>query len=93
MDKQIKETLIYLGNSIKNERKRQGITRKQMEYLSEVSVDTIKRMEAGKPVSSEKLLRIVMTLDVPFSVLLPSPQRNKITIRQEINKLLDELEK
>ena len=62
-----------------------------MEYLSEVSEDTIKRMEAGQPVSSEKLLRIVMTLDVPFSVLLPSPQRDKITIRQEIDKLLDEL--
>ncbi|MFR8332327.1 MAG: helix-turn-helix domain-containing protein [Oscillospiraceae bacterium] len=50
------------SNETKNERKRQGITREQMEYLSEVSVDTIKRMEAGKPVSSEKLLRIVMTL-------------------------------
>ena len=54
-------------------------------------MDTIKRMEAGKPVSSEKLLRVVMTLDVPFSVLLPAPQRDKATIRQEIDKLLDEL--
>ena len=91
MDKQIKKTLIYIGEKIRTERKKQNITREQMEQLTEVSVDTIKRIEAGKSASTENLFRIALALDVPFSVLLPEPPQDKYVIRQKIDKLMDEL--
>ena len=93
MDEQINETLIYVGKRIRAERERLKLTREDMEELTGVSVDTIKRIEAGKPATTENLLRIVMALDVPISILFPAPSRDKIAIRQEIDKLMDELVK
>ena len=91
IDKQIKKTLIYVGEKIRTEREKQNITREEMEQLTEVSVDTIKRIEVGKSASSENLFRVALALDVPFSVLLPEPPQDKYVIRQKIDKLMDEL--
>ena len=93
MDIEIEETLIYVGKRIRIERERLNLTREDIEELTGVSGDTIKRIEAGKPATTENLLRIVLALDVPISILFPAPPRGKIAIRQEIDKLMDELVK
>lgn len=90
-DKQIEQTLKYLGKKIRTERESQGITREDLESLSGVSVDTIKRIEKGTPVSTENLIRIALILDVPISMLFPAPKRDKATVRKEIDSLLDTL--
>ena len=91
MDIEIEETLIYVGKRIRTERERLNLTREDIEELTGVSGDTIKRIEAGKPATTENLLRIVLALDVPIAILFPAPPRDKIAIRQEIDKLMDEL--
>lgn len=88
---QINETLIYVGQKLRTEREKLHITREHMELITEVSVDTIKRIESGKPSSIENVLKIAAALHVPFSLLFPAPPRDKHVIRQEIDKLLDEL--
>ena len=91
LDEQINETLIYVGQKLRTERERLHITREHMELISVVSVDTIKRIEAGKPSSIENVLKIAAALGMPFPLLFPAPPRDKHMIRQEIDNLLDEL--
>ena len=76
---QVSQDLESLGMAIKNTRISKGITREQLEDLSGVSGDTIKRIEKGKSVTTENMMFIVS-----------SPERDKITIRQKIDALLDE---
>lgn len=61
-----------------------------MEDLSGVSGDTIKRIEKGKSVTTENMMFIVNSLEVTIKDLFSSPERDKITIRQKIDALLDE---
>lgn len=91
LGEQINETLIYVGQKLRTERERLHITREHMELITKVSVDTIKRIEAGKPSSIENVLRMAVALHIPYSLLFPAPPRDKHVIRQEIDKLLDEL--
>ena len=91
LDEQINETLIYVGQKLRTERERLHITREHMELISGVSVDTIKRIEAGKPSSIENVLKIAAALGMPFPLLFPALPRDKHMIRQEIDNLLDEL--
>lgn len=90
---QINETLIYVGQKLRTERERLHFTREYMEQITAVSVDTIKRIESGKPSSIENVLKIAAALHIPFSLLFPAPPRDKYVIRQEIDTLLDELSK
>ena len=90
---QINETLIYVGQKLRTERERLHFTREYMEQITAVSVDTIKRIESGKPSSIENVLKTAAALHVPFSLLFPAPPRDKYVIRQEIDKLVDELSK
>ena len=91
MDEQINETLIYVGKKLRTERERLRITREHMELITAISVDTIKRIEAGKSSSIENVLRMAAALHMPFSLLFPAQPRGKYVIRQEIDRLLDEL--
>ena len=91
LDGQINRTLIYVGQKLRTEREISRITREHMELITGISVDTIKRIEAGKPSSIENVLKIAAALNIPFSLLFPAPPRDKQVIRQEIDELLDEL--
>ena len=91
LGEQINETLIYVGQKMRTKRERLHFTREYMEQITAVSVDTIKRIEAGKPSSIENVLKIAVALYIPFPLLFPAPPRDKHVIRQEIDKLLDEL--
>lgn len=90
LDDQIKAILAEIGNNIRDERKKSHITREKMEDLTGVSIDTIKRIEAGKASSIENVLRIAAVLHISFPLPFGAP-RDKQLIWQEIDKLLDEL--
>lgn len=91
IDIEIKETLTYVGKRIRTERERLDLTREDIAELTGVSGDTIKRIEEGNSATTENLLRIVLALDVPISILFPAPPRDKISLGQEIIRQIDEL--
>ena len=90
-DGQINETIIRIGKKLRAEREKLHITREYVELITGVSIDTIKRIEAGKPSSIENVLKIAASLHIPFSLLFPAPSRDKEVLRQEIDNLLDEM--
>ena len=81
LDKQVNDTLIYIGQKLRAERER----------IIGVSVDTIKRIEAGESASIKNVLKIAKALDIPYPMLFPTSPRDKYVIRQEIDELLNEL--
>jgi transcriptional regulator with XRE-family HTH domain len=91
LDKQVNDTLIYIGQKLRAERERSNITRENMERIIGVSVDTIKRIEAGESASIKNVLKIAKALDIPYPMLFPTLPRDKYVIRQEIDELLNEL--
>lgn len=90
-DGQINETIIRIGKKLRAEREKLHITREYVELITGVSIDTIKRIEAGKPSSIENVLKIAASLNIPFSLLFPASSQDKQVLRQEIDNLLDEM--
>ena len=75
IDGKVDNVLKKVGSRIRAERQYQKLTREELEKLSGVSVDTIKRIEAGKTVKSDKLLRVILALDITFDLLFPQFSR------------------
>lgn len=59
IDCKIESTLHTIGARISAERNHQNLTRDDLEELSGVSSDTIKRIEAGYIVKVDKFLRVI----------------------------------
>ena len=54
-------------------------------------MDTIKRIEAGKTVKSDKLLRVILALDIPFDLLFSRVKESKEDVAKRIKYLVDNL--
>ena len=91
IDGKVDNVLKNIGSRIRAERQYQKITREELEELSGVSVDTIKRIEAGKTVKSDKLLRVILALDIPFDLLFPRVKESKEDVAKRIKYLVDNL--
>lgn len=87
----VDNVLKSIGSRIRAERQYQKLTREELEELSGVSVDTIKRIEAGKTVKSDKLLRVILALDIPFDLLFPHVKESKEDVAKRIKYLVDNL--
>lgn len=87
----VDNVLKSIGSTICAERQYQKITREELEELSGVSVDTIKRIEAGKTVKSDKLLRVILALDITFDLLFPRVKESKEDVAKLIKCLVDNL--
>lgn len=87
----VDNVLKSIGSRIRAERQYQKLTREELEELSGVSVDTIKRIEAGKTVKSDKLLRVILALDIPFDLLFPRVKESKEDVAKRIKYLVDNL--
>ncbi len=59
-----KELLKRLGQILKNKRIQKEVTQKELSSHSGVSVDTVKRGESGKSISTENLMRIMRSLEM-----------------------------
>ena len=87
IDGKVDNVLKNVGSRIRAERQYQKITREE----SGVSVDTIKRIEAGKTVKSDKLLRVILALDITFGLLFPRVKESKEDVAKLIKCLVDNL--
>ena len=59
-----KELLKRLGQILKNKRIQKEVTQKELSSHSGISVDTVKRGESGKSISTENLMRIMRSLEM-----------------------------
>ena len=91
IDGKVDNVLKKVGSRIRAERQYQKLTREELEELSGVSVDTIKRIEAGKTVKSDKLLRVILALDITFDLLCPRVKESKEDVAKRIKCLVDNL--
>ena len=60
-----------LGERVREERNRQGITRERLAEMAGVSVDVIKRVEDGMGAKIEAAYYIAVALHTPLEALLP----------------------
>ena len=77
-----------VGENIRSERIRQGLSREELAELAHTSVDTIKRFENGEGVRLDMALEIASALNVPFQVLLPREERTLEQVLREISALV-----
>ena len=91
IDCKIESTLHAIGARICVERNHQNLTRDDLEELSGVSSDTIKRIEAGYVVKVDKFLRIIFALDVPVDMFFPYEVTSKEDMAKRIKCMIDEL--
>ncbi len=91
IDCKIESTLHTIGAKIGAERNHQNLTRDDLEELSGVSSDTIKRIEAGYVVKIDKFLRVIFALDVPVDMFFPCEVTSKEDMAKRIKRMIDEL--
>ena len=81
-------TLKIVGENIRSERIRHGLSREELAELAHTSVDTIKRFENGEGVRLDMALEIASALNVPFQVLLPREECTLEQVLREISALV-----
>ena len=55
-------TLAELGSRLRRHRVRRELTQRDLAHEAGVSIDTVKRLEAGRPVGTDNLLRMLRVL-------------------------------
>lgn len=78
----ISDTLQKLGQILKHKRLQKNATQKELSDHSGVSIDTIKRGESGKPVSTENLMRMMKSLEM-IPALLAAYKEPEISLEDE----------
>jgi transcriptional regulator with XRE-family HTH domain len=58
----VRRAAIELGDHLQTWRKLQGVTAQQLAERANITRDTLRRLETGKPVGSEVLLNVVRCL-------------------------------
>ena len=72
MSKNNSEDLYSIGNRIRDERERQGLTQEQLAELSDLSPRTISRIETGTTISSvDRLVGICSALKITLNHIQP----------------------
>ena len=68
-------TLAELGSRLRRHRIRRELTQRDLAHEAGVSIDTVKRLEAGRPVGTDNLLRMlrVLGLGEALDQALPEP--------------------
>ena len=81
-----------LGERVREERNRQGITRERLAEMAGVSVDVIKRVEDGMGAKIEAAYYIAVALHTPLEALLPMQEADRAARINSARLLLEELE-
>ena len=81
-----------LGERVRAERNRQGITRERLAERAGVSVDVIKRVEDGMGAKIEAAYYIAVALHTPLEALLPMQEADRTARINSARLLLEELE-
>ena len=80
--------LIELGNRIRGERIAAGLKQQELADRAAVSSDTLSALENGRPVSTEKLARILKGLGYAGALenLLPPPVASPVDLQKLAGK-------
>lgn len=78
----IEESLRKFGQILKSKRIQKNATQKDLAAHSGVSVDTIKRGESGRSISTEKLLQIMRSLEM-LPALMDAYKEPEISLEDE----------
>lgn len=68
-----------------------ALTQEELSYLADVSSDTVKRVEGGRPTSVLKLVQILLALKMPTITIDSPSEREPQFIKEEILRLIDML--
>lgn len=77
--------LMKLGENIREERMRQGLSREDLAERANTSIDTIKRFESGKGTRLDIAFHIAEALHIPLQSLLP---KKEPTLEQVLREIL-----
>lgn len=78
-----------IADNVRLYRKKEKLTQIKLAELSELSLDSIKRIEAGKrTMSLENFLRISDALQVPLSFLLYGKEEREMPELEQISNIL-----
>ena len=80
------------GYRVKKERKNQNISQERLAELAGITVDIVKRVEAGLGAKLEVAYDIAEALNVPLASLLPTQARTRDSIIRKCISLLEEIE-
>ena len=85
----MKDTKYIIADNVKLYRKKQNLTQFELAEKTELSIDSIKRIEHGsRTMSLENFMRVADALDVPLSYLMYE-NLNQIPITERIMNILD----
>ena len=82
MSKNNSEDLYSIGNRIRDERERQGLTQEQLAELSDLPRETISRAESGsRAISVDRIAQICHGLrgDSQINVIIPDPVFRRVS--------------
>ena len=66
-----------LGNTIRQERLRKGLTQEQLAEKAEISLNFMSLIENGKNMSAQTLIKIAQALDIDLNSLVSHNPRNE----------------